>query len=265
MVELHVFPHTAGPVQAGELKVSAGGVAAAVVPHPSAHVQGRHAALRHLAVLRLHCGEVVSHTGPLVLVLLHLLLLLFQEVEISLDRSLLVGLVSRQGPCGLPGFVRVVFLVSWCGQGVRAFTVRVKQCAKDETRLSVLLTLRSSHHLPLPPPPLGGLLPLPRLDGVLPHLHRPAGVVQLLVQPAGVTDGGALRVPRAPPQGRLVGLAVEARGVRTQPQVFLLMSENIILYQKYFIPFFAVYFCCLNVKTCSGVLAYLQSSSLWLW
>ena len=99
------------------------------------------------------------------------------------------------------------------------FTVRVKQCAKHLLApgqpLLTLLSPPSPPALPLPPPSLSRLFSLPRLHQVFPHLHRPVGVVQLLVEAAGVADGGTFSVPGPPPQRGLVGPAVEAAGVRS--------------------------------------------------
>ena len=210
-----MFPHM---LQAREVKVPALDVTAAVVPHPSAHVQRSHAPRGVLPVLRL--AQVEHAGGPLVLVLL--LLLAKAQVSLNARPEGAGGLVrvGRQAPALLE---LLVFFVA-CRQGIIPSTVRVKQFAKDHLGLEVLLTLRPTRHLPLPPPPLGRLLPLPRLDGVFPHLHRPVGVVELLVEAAGVTYRRALLVASSPPEGRLVSPAVEALGVRPQSQVFLLQN-----------------------------------------
>ena len=108
----------------------------------------------------------------------------------------------------------------------------MKQCAKDSPNLLTLLTPPTSATLPLPPAALSRLFSLSRLNQVLPHLHRPVGVVQLLVETAGVTDGRTLSVTGPPPQRGLVGAAVEAPGVRSQPQVFLLETDISITKQQ---------------------------------
>ena len=65
-------------------------------------------------------------------------------------------------------------------------------------------------------------LPLARLDCVLPHVHGSGGSMQLLVEAARVTDGRALRIGGPPPQRGLVGVTVDAAGVRAKAKVFLL-------------------------------------------
>ena len=251
MVELHVFPHTVRSVKRREVKVATLGETAAVVSDAPADLQRGHTALTHLAVLRLDLRQVEAPCRPPVFLLLRQQL---QSLEVAgrhhRDLPHLVALVlSPRLASGLPGRLSVLFvsrevrglrglrgLAAWQGESwVRSgaggdLTVGVKQCAKDHLGpvLLTLLTPPSPPALPLPPPALSRLFPLPRLDQVFPHLHRPVGVVQLLVEAAGVTDGRTLSVPGSPPQRGLVGPAVEAPGVRAQPEIFLLQRENYI-------------------------------------
>ena len=48
--------------------------------------------------------------------------------------------------------------------------------------------------------------------------------MQLLVEAARVTDGRALGIGRPPPQRGLVGVTVDAAGVRAKAKVFLLQK-----------------------------------------
>ena len=54
---------------------------------------------------------------------------------------------------------------------------------------------------------------LPGLDGVFPHVDGPVDTVELDVEAAGVANGRTRQVPA--PQGRLLGVAVGAGGLRT--------------------------------------------------
>ena len=248
MVELHVFPHTVRSVKRREVKVATLGETAAVVSDAPADLQRGHTALADLAVLRLDLRQVeASHRPPVFLLLRQQLQSLevagrhHRVAAVARDLPHLVALVLRPRlASGLPGRLSVFFvprevrglsgLAAWQGQSwVRSgacgdLTVGVKQCAKDHLGpvLLTLLTPSSPPALPLPPPALSRLFSLPRLHQVFPHLHRPVGVVQLLVEAAGVTDGGTFGVPGSPPQRGLVGPAVEAPGVRSQPEIFLL-------------------------------------------
>ena len=65
-------------------------------------------------------------------------------------------------------------------------------------------------------------LPLARLNCVLPHVQRPRGAVQLLIEAARVTDGRALVISGPPPERGLVGVTVDTSGVRSKAKVFLL-------------------------------------------
>ena len=55
---------------------------------------------------------------------------------------------------------------------------------------------------------------LPGLDGVFPHVDGPVDTMELDVEAAGVANGRTRQVPA--PEGRLLGVAVGAGGLRTQ-------------------------------------------------
>ena len=52
--------------------------------------------------------------------------------------------------------------------------------------------------------------------------------MQLLVEAARVTDGRALRIGGPPPQRSLVGVTVDAAGVRAKAKVFLLNKLRVL-------------------------------------
>ena len=65
-------------------------------------------------------------------------------------------------------------------------------------------------------------LSLSRLNCVLPHVLRPRGAVQLLIEATRVTDGRPLVISGPPPERGLVGVTVDTSGVRSKAKVFLL-------------------------------------------
>ena len=50
--------------------------------------------------------------------------------------------------------------------------------------------------------------------------------MQLLIEATSVADGRPLGVSRPPPQGGLVGVTVDAAGVRSKTKIFLLRMFN---------------------------------------